>query len=44
MYEESGGGVRKMSLAVFEASGFGRDDEKRLVTAEDSVWEELEKV
>jgi hypothetical protein len=35
---------RTMSLAVFEASGFGWDDEKRLVTAEDSVWEELEKV
>jgi hypothetical protein len=28
----------------FEASGFGWDDEKSLVTAEDSVWEELEKV
>jgi hypothetical protein len=27
-----------------EASGFGWDDEKKLVTAEDSVWEELGKV
>jgi Myb/SANT-like DNA-binding domain len=28
----------------FEASGFGWDDEKKLVTAEDSVWEELAEV
>lgn len=28
----------------FEISGFGWDDERKLVTAEDSVWEELAKV
>jgi Myb/SANT-like DNA-binding domain len=28
----------------FDASGFGWDDEKKLVTAEDSVWEELARV